>query len=156
MAEFNQSDDVWSVGSVEDMVFDCDEEWNGQYHPKFPNPWRESQYEGTGPEQCSGCATHGCYKGEFIGYCMNCAICVYEGSRGRGFVGNCVEWDDPVACQYASAYETYLCDVEFAQFADEIRMQNAEDDSQDVMDTVEYGGSGGIMECHYEGGYNDF
>ena len=93
-------------------------EWSGGYHPKFPVEWRTNYISETGPAECLNCAAFGCYEGDFIGYCANCAV-KYRGTRGRGFIDVCMEFDNPTTRQWASAFETYLCGCEFARFCDE-------------------------------------
>lgn len=136
--------------------------WTGAYHPSFPNQWTMSHAPGTGPEQCLNCADHGSYRGQFIGYCANCADYVYEGRRGRGFMGDGVELVDDQTRQWISVYDTYLSHVEFARFSDELPnvVEEEEDENQESDDTsipdtdaLEYGS---VFEAHFEGGYADF
>jgi hypothetical protein len=138
------------------------QEWTGAYHPSFPNQWTESHVPGTGPEQCLNCADHGCYQGQFIGYCANCAAYVYEGRRGRGFMGNGVELVDEQTRDWISVYDTYLSHVEFARFSDDLphvveeeESDDQESDDMSIADT-DAAGHGSVFEAHFEGGYADF
>jgi len=136
--------------------------WDGSYHPSFPNRWIENHEHDTGPEQCSNCAYYGSYQGQFIGYCCNCAIHVYEGQRGRGFIGEGIELVDERTWRWVSAYETYLSHVEFARFTDELPAQVKEEDSQNQeaddssMPDLEFVGKDSVFDTHFEGGYADF
>jgi hypothetical protein len=93
-------------------------EWTGGYHCNFPFEWRTDYIPETGPEECLNCAAYGCYRGDFIGYCANCAL-LYNGTRGRGFISICMENDSATTRQWSSAFETYLCECDFARFYDE-------------------------------------
>jgi hypothetical protein len=91
-------------------------EWTGGYHSNFPFDWLTDYISETGPEECLNCAAYGCYRGDFIGYCANCAL-QYNGTRGRGFISVCMENDSPTTRQWDSAFETYLCECDFARFS---------------------------------------
>jgi hypothetical protein len=143
-----------------------EEEWTGAYHPLFPNDWASSHEHGTGPEQCNNCATYGSYDGQFIGYCANCAIYVYHGSRGRGFVDEGTELVNDETRQWISVFDTYLHQVEFARFHvvppalgepayDDVPVVS-DDEDDEFDDNVEFTGQDTVFEAHYEGGYADF
>jgi len=51
------------------------------YSESFPEEWAISHTEGTGPNDCENCLTHGCVDDIFQKYCLNCAEYVYEGTR---------------------------------------------------------------------------
>jgi len=145
--------------SEEDEV---QEGWTGGYHPSFPNEWTISHEPGTGPEQCNNCADYGSYQGQFIGYCANCAVYVYEGRRGRGFINICTELSTEQTRKWASAYETYLSHVEFARFSDELSSFAEDEISYDEVSDdlsvsgLELVGQNTVFEAHFEGGYVDF
>lgn len=102
----------------DEYELDSAHEWSGGYHPNFPVEWRTNYLSETGPEECLNCAAFGCYQGDFIGYCANCAA-RYCGTRGRGFIDVCMEFDNPTTRQWTSVFETYLCGCDFARFCDE-------------------------------------
>jgi len=70
------------------------------YVNSFPKEWAQSHLEGTGPEFCSNCYDHGSKDGVFLGYCLNCAIYVYNGERGPGLNLVC-ETEEPENQPYA-------------------------------------------------------
>ena len=154
--------------------------WNGEYIASFPNEWRSSHLEGTGPENCNNCATYGTWCGKFIGYCANCAVYDYEGERGRGFIDNGVEFIDETSIGYKSVFDTYLFDVNLENedltfesentgspmdvSGDEVQDAQMQEefyvDPQELTDEDVYGCEGdgedpGWNTCHYEGGYDD-
>jgi hypothetical protein len=94
-----------------DSFEDCINQWNGIYHPKFPEEWAENHEELTGPEQCLNCAEYGTINNIFIGYCANCAHFIYNGIRGRGFIDNGIENDEIDVIDYESVFDTYLKDI---------------------------------------------
>ena len=112
--------------------------WEGIYHENFPQEWAVNHEPGTGPDECRNCAVFGCIGDIFIGYCANCAICDYKGTRGRGFMGNGIEYSGDDAMDFPSAFDTYL---EGVVFDEPVEVEQ--------LDTS-------IMDCHFEGGYNDF
>jgi hypothetical protein len=134
----SNSNDLVSGGSHDEDS--CDLEWEGIYHENFPQEWAVNHEPGTGPEECNNCAYFGSIGDVFIGYCANCAAYVYEGSRGRGFVGDGIECTDDDAMQYTSAFDTYLQGIVF------------EPENLEPYDNTETN----VMDCHFEGGYNDF
>lgn len=77
----------------------------------FPKEWAQNHLPGTGPNECNNCSYFGSWNGVFLGYCANCAIDLYEGRRGRGFIQMGKEYDDETALEYPSAFDTYLKDV---------------------------------------------
>lgn len=87
------------------------------YSIHFPKKWTKEHADGTGPKMCENCDYHGSWNGVFIGYCMNCARCVYEGSRGRGMEDG-VEDNSEEVQQYQSVHDTYLKNVNFDYIGD--------------------------------------
>jgi len=77
------------------------------YSIHFPKKWSKYHADGTGPKMCENCEYHGSWNGVFIGYCMNCARYIYEGSRGRGMEDG-VEDNSEEVQQYHSVHDTYL------------------------------------------------
>ena len=130
------------------------------YHEKFPEEWAVCHKEGTGPGQCTNCADYGSINGVFIGYCANCAIYNYEGARGRGFIDVGKEISDNDVLGFASVFETYLKDVDIHAIEPiESEYQEPGDDMDNIDDNGNYPEDDmdvGIMNCHFEGGYNDF
>jgi len=155
-------DEVHVVSDSEEDEEEQEQGWTGPYHPSFPNQWVLSHEPGTGPEQCNNCADYGSYQGEFIGYCANCAAYVYEGRRGRGFMGDGIELVDEQTRQWISVYDTYLSHVEFARFSNELPPVVEEEDSYDEesddtsIPDLELVGQNTVFEAHFEGGYFDF
>lgn len=93
-------------------VYGYDFQW---YHSSFPREWVFNTKEYTGPSQCGNCEAFGCVNGVCIGYCANCAVYVYEGKRGRGFIDVGVELDNQEGVtNFPSAFETYLSGVNLA------------------------------------------
>jgi hypothetical protein len=154
------------INVIEEEADAYTHEWNGTYYPTFPNNWTVSHAPGTGPEQCLNCAAFGCYQGQFIGYCANCAAHVYHGSRGRGFIDVCTELVTDDTVDWISVFDTYLNTVEFARFSNEdpVIVSDDDTDSDDSFDERDYDdepginivGQGTVFEAHYEGGYADF
>ena len=144
------------------------------YHENFPVDWAMCPKDGTGPSQCGNCLDFGCINGVFIGYCANCAIYDYEGSRGRGFKDVGIEDDDTNVMGYQSVFDTYLKDVDIHAIVG-VDMSMPEDyhidnpapsdnesiDQSEITDEDIYGnenidiGEHSTLECHFEGGYND-
>jgi hypothetical protein len=161
---WNHNDDMWHyISDNEDDYGDYYDQydevpWIGSYHPSFPNEWRESHAEGTGPEQCRNCADYGCYDGQFIGYCANCADYVYNGTRGRGFIDVCTENDSEEVRQWISVFDTYLHAFEHAVIpgAYDEYVAVVSDDEEEEFGGVELVGIDTVFEAHYEGGYVDF
>jgi hypothetical protein len=150
------------------------------YHENFPVEWAMCPKEGTGPGQCGNCLDYGCINDVFIGYCANCAIYDYEGSRGRGFIDVGIEYDDPCCMDFTSVFETYLKDVDINAivgvdntmpndyhidnpvpetcngYCDNESIDQSEITDEDIYgnEDIDIGEHSGI-ECHFEGGYND-
>jgi len=112
--------------SVDDMQMDEEEEvddlyihggyyfvGNHRYYEDFPVEWARNHVDGTGPEQCDTCAEFGVLDGVFYGYCSNCAINVYHGEAGRGFIDYGREASlEEVAGMFPSMFDSYLKDAE--------------------------------------------
>ena len=146
---------------------------NVKYHAKFPKGWAENHLEETGPEECENCPYYGSLSGVFIGYCGKCADQVYGGTRGRGL------WEGGIECNshWESIYDTYLfgytLDIDATrlvpindpkamteeQLGTYIKKINEEHDmyqtSIDDDESYEYDTNLSVMNCHFEGGYND-
>jgi hypothetical protein len=144
------------------------------YHEKFPEEWILKHRHGTGPGQCENCADYGTVNGIFIGYCANCAIHVYKGTRGRGFIGGGLEDSANDVIEYPSAFDTYLTGVDVLTIEpidndiennnqNEIITNSYDEEEEDLgnvyyedTDAIEDNSSTSILNCHFEGGYNDF
>lgn len=87
------------------------------YSNYFPKSWAENHHPNTGPKDCERCAWYGKLNGVFIGYCVNCAACEYEFSRGHGFINPGVELELANVAR-ARARETYLCNVDLDTVGD--------------------------------------
>jgi len=134
------------------------------YHEKFPEAWAKCHNDGTGPGQCGNCADYGSVNGVFIGYCANCAVHDYNGTRGRGFIDNGVELSDNDVLEIPSVFETYLEGVNVnnilpipgltEQNNNLARVPSFESDYEDPED--EYDDPTSILNAHFEGGYNDW
>jgi hypothetical protein len=136
----------WTA-SDDESAYD-DQDWNGEYDNRFPNQWRDSHAEGTGPEDCENCRAYGTINNVFVGYCANCAQYVYHGERGRGFIDNGIEIEDEIDDIVGeSVFETYL--IENIVEEPDDPLENEDDEPFDNSDTS-------VFACHYEGGYNDF
>jgi len=115
MTRFNDS--IWSLRDdeedsyyVEEIIYSgqkygYDYQW---YYETFPEHWATCHEPGTGPGQCGNCADYGSINGVFIGYCANCAVEVYKGSRGRGFIDVGLEYPGAEMLEYPSVFDTYL------------------------------------------------
>jgi hypothetical protein len=117
------------------------------YYQTFPMAWARSHAPLTGPNECQNCAHHGSlHDGSiFVGYCINCAKYVYHYTRGHGFVEGAevttgVPEDAPL-----SAHATYLQGIDLDNVPPLLVDEEEEEDF-----------TGSILECHFEGGYNDF
>jgi len=136
------------------------------YHINFPENWAKSHIEDTGPNDCENCAVFGSINEVFIGYCVNCADYIYKGSRGKGFMGDGVEFDYGDQCGYDSAFETYLQGIDLNSIKpieDSINQTEISEDIKDIKEIDEYDDmnqfddhTDSILYCHFEGGYNDF
>ena len=180
---YDVSDDEKDYPQEEPFYFSdkylYDYQW---YHENFPVEWAVCPKDGTGPGQCENCAEYGCINGVFIGYCANCAIYDYEGSRGRGFIDVGKEHDDvTVTAVYPSIFDTYLKDVDIHEIVGvdmsmpyDYQIDNPAPETRDVpcdvpcdiyqneiTDEDVYGnfpednGEHSVFDCHFEGGYND-
>ena len=63
------------------------------YASCFPESWAQTHHPKTGPGNCSQCSNIGMWNGVFLGYCSNCAINIYKGTRGIGFICYGIETD---------------------------------------------------------------
>jgi hypothetical protein len=173
---YDISDDEHDYPQEEPFYFDnkylYDYYW---YHENFPVEWAMCPKEYTGPSQCGNCLDYGCINGVFIGYCANCAIYDYDGSRGRGFMDVGVESDDTIGMGFQSVFDTYLKGVDIHAIVgvdntmpDDYQIDNPpvnvttyDIDQSELTDIDIYGddpediGEHSGLECHYEGGYND-
>lgn len=132
------------------------------YHHRFPMAWAIDHWETTGPVDCNNCAVFGYVNDIFIGYCANCADYVYEGERGRGFMGEGVELSEESVMGFPSAFDTYLQGVDIAaiESIDDAIMDGTYDhdvtneDTDDSYSNENYINNN-IITCSFEGGYND-
>ena len=124
MSEFSEKR-LWSIMSddEDDNRYPCEEPFYYQdkylydyhwYHISFPKEWAVNHHnDETGPKCCLNCECFGSINGIFIGYCVNCAQYVYNGSRGRGFIDVGVEINhEEVDSDSDSVFDTYLKDVD--------------------------------------------
>ena len=139
--------------------------YNGQwYYEKFPLEWARSHIEGTGPNDCSNCADFGSVHCVFIGYCANCAVYHYDGSRGRGFMGDGQECSYNSVLDFPSIFDTYLEGVNLNDItpipgSEQNNIYYNEDDylNADPYPEIENNEMDvSIMNPHFEGGYNDW
>lgn len=107
---------------------------NHWYHENFPYEWLVDNIEDTGPNECLNCQDFGCISGIFIGYCANCAIYVYKGSRGRGFIDYGIEYDGPEVLNIPSVFDTYLKDINIYDIEPIVFNDNDNDYRMDVDD----------------------
>jgi hypothetical protein len=144
------------------------------YHENFPKSWALSHLDNTGPEDCFNCAHFGCINGVFVGYCCNCAIFRYDGTRGRGFIDVGVEFHDDSVANFPSAFDTYLQGVDLNSIVSietsiDVSIHNTNDELYDYEienqlpeDAEEFPGitinnwGDNPYNCDYEDGYNDF
>jgi hypothetical protein len=105
MAQFNPKQFVYHYRNGKPAYYSYDEEL---YCGTFPENWVEDCLEGTGPRECGNCASYGSWNGVFLGYCANCAVYVYNGERGRGFVDIGKELMHEDAYLHTSVFDTYL------------------------------------------------
>ena len=115
-------------------------QWEGIYHECFPQEWAVNHEPDTGPEACGNCAYYGCVGDVFVGYCANCAIHVYKGSRGRGFYGDGKEFDiegsGRSSLDYPSAFDTYLECIVFPDVEKNVVSDDEDDDMPDLIPIV--------------------
>jgi hypothetical protein len=138
------------------------------YHENFPLEWAKHHEEETGPSNCNNCAYFGSINGIFIGYCCNCADYVYNFERGRGFIDIGVEDIADDSMNHASAFDTYLKGVDIeaiepvideSNYNNEMDIGNEYDEYDNdntIVDDYNENSYIGVMDCHFEGGYNDF
>lgn len=142
------------------------------YHEQFPVSWAMYHHFDTGPRDCLNCACYGSVEGVFVGYCANCALHVYTGGRGRGFMGDGVELDTDRARAYPSAFDTYLVDVDVTAIVPVDAMETEEPENVEAVSEFENIYNMNIVNDeneddqiidnsininpHYEGGYNDW
>jgi len=136
------------------------------YHENFPIGWARNHEEGTGPSNCNNCAHFGSINGIFIGYCCNCANYIYNFERGRGFVDVGEEISTGESTNYTSVFDTYLKDVDIEAIEpviddnnytmDIVNEYDEYDNINSIVDDYNEDSYSGIMDCHFEGGYNDF
>lgn len=169
MSTFMEEHDTYFIGGI-------------HYHARFPREWAENHIEETGPEQCANCEHFGSLNEVFIGYCGNCADYVYGGERGRGIMKGGIEFnsrgqsiyetylsgltfnndatrlvpeDHPEAmtdeeywvyrCKIECEMNTYPTDIEEYDTQSEYESETEDNSEMDIS----------IMNCHFEGGYND-
>jgi hypothetical protein len=114
------------------------------YYHKFPVEWAKNHRDDSGPKNCANCAGYGTlHNGSiFIGYCVNCATKVYDLKRGPGFDGVVVtETPSYLFGVDLQNIPPLLCDVSPPPEENEQQQQQRELS---------------ILDCHFEGGYNDF
>lgn len=143
-------EDIFSFG--DNYLYDT--KW---YYERFPLAWARSHKPLTGPNECKNCAHHGSLHNEsiFVGYCVNCARYVYKYERGHGFREG-VE-DASADSTIPSAQETYLRGVDLDDIPPLLTSGSEDEEEDDDDDGNEYDDDKGtILECHFEGGYNDF
>jgi hypothetical protein len=82
------------------------------YTVYFPTEWAETHLPDTGPNECTNCKVLGTWNGVFIGYCANCAVLCYKGSRGKGLSDKGIECNNTAVLNYDSIFKTYLNGVD--------------------------------------------
>ena len=132
-----------------------DEQW---YFHKFPVEWAKTHIRHTGPKECMNCARNGTLHDRtvFVGYCTTCAEHAYRWTRGHGFDGDGQE-KHLLRSDSPSAFASYLRDVNVDDIPPLLCTMVVEDEDRDEDDRrkscyVEPG----ILDCHLEGGYNDY
>ena len=99
------------------------------YAPTFPEEWAINHIDKTGPLHCNNCYSYGSWNGVFIGYCVNCAVYIYEGKRGYGMTSPGEEitkeyfeknstLNDEKKVNAISAFETYLHQIDLNKIGD--------------------------------------
>ena len=176
-----RSDSIWHYVSDDEDDYPEEEPFHYEdkylydyqwYHEKFPEAWAKCHNEGTGPGQCGNCADYGSVNGVFIGYCANCALYDYNGTRGRGFIDNGMELSDNDVLDIPSVFETYLTGVNVNNIlpippdenVNTERVPSIDYDEDDYLNADPYpdnennndGDPTSVMSPHFEGGYNDF
>jgi len=119
MAQYNFLD---FYTNPDNKFYSYDEEL---YTVTFPKEWAQTHKTGTGPKECKNCNYYGSWNGVFIGYCINCAVHVYNCERGFGFYEFGEEMNVDISTFLAntevdkkSAKETYLKGVELDDIGD--------------------------------------
>ena len=87
------------------------------YAGTFPEEWAMDHAPETGPKDCENCRNL-CFNGVFLGYCGNCAIHVYNGTRCKGFISPGVELHNSYNHDYDSAFDLYLYEVNLHDVGD--------------------------------------
>jgi hypothetical protein len=120
------------------------------YYYKFPVEWAKNHSSFTGPNQCGNCRDHGSVHDEtvFVGYCLNCAVYEYDGMRGPGMKNSAISNDEPSLLDP----DFYLYQVNLDTIPKLMCDVSPPDSDADGAD----GADVSILECHFEGGYNDF
>lgn len=95
------------------------------YTGTFPMEWAKTHLPKTGPNECNNCAYFGSWNGVFIGYCANCAHYLYNGERGRGFIGLGKENVFEEGENYTSVFDTYLKDIKMDDIGNKKIMDTA-------------------------------
>ena len=90
---------------------------NELYAGTFPEEWLDHEPR-TGPKECKSCKDKGSWNGVFLGYCGNCAIHVYNGTRCKGFISPGVELHNSYNHDYDSAFDLYLYGVNLHEVGD--------------------------------------
>lgn len=171
MSTFMEESDTYFIGGI-------------NYHARFPREWAENHIEDTGPEQCANCEHFGSLNEVFIGYCGNCADYVYGGERGRGIMKGGIEFnsrgqsiyetylsgltfnndatrlvpeDDPEAMTESNYWVYHLkitgeCEMnthptDIEEYDSQSEYESETEDNSEMENS--------IMNCHFEGGYND-
>lgn len=104
----------YSMSEVNQIIYiNADDSYN--YIDTFNPEWKSTQENDlSGPLYCENCRCYGSILQDgreiFLGYCLNCAIYIYDGLRGPGFSGfnnkeivNAYEYPD-----YLSMYKTII------------------------------------------------
>ena len=115
MAQFNALEIRSSFRGCVRTYYSYDDEL---YAGTFPEEWAKDHAPETGPKECENCRDHGFWNGVFMLYCANCAIYVYEGTRGKGASGPGEEFDIPKNRGFESAFDTYLYNVNLHDVGD--------------------------------------
>jgi len=136
MAQFNLKEQVFAGDRRQ--FYSYDEEL---YTATFPFEWAENHLPGSGPKECGNCAYYGSLNGVFVGYCCNCAVYLYKGERGRGFIDCGKENSSKTVDNFVSIFDTYMKgvdpdDVGDKDFIDSERMMRGlEVENKDFVDS---------------------
>jgi hypothetical protein len=98
-----------------DAYYSFDEEL---YSITFPELWAQTHHPKTGPKNCNDCKNVGMWNGVFIGYCEGCALNIYRGMRGQGFICYGIEMDFLEVFGVESIYDTFLKDISIDDIGD--------------------------------------